>query len=129
VILTSPVTVEDAWQLSESPATQVVLIHCLLGRIHGSVTPLALSKQLWYSAMTMSRAVDELETTQVAQVERRGRERVITFPEERRATWNKVLPRLRNPIRKTVRVLEHDIHLKKVLPAGITALSKWSMLS
>jgi hypothetical protein len=112
-----------------SPATQVVLIHWLLGRIHGPVTPLELSKRLWYSTMSMSRAVDELETTQVAQVERMGRERVITFPEGRRATWNKVLPRLRNPIRKTVRVLEHDVHLKKVLPAGITALSKRSMLS
>ncbi len=112
-----------------SPATQVVLIHWLLGRIHGMATPLALSKRLWYSAMTMSRAVDELEATQAVQVERRGRERVITFPEERRATWEKVLPHLRNPISKTVRVLEHDVDLKMVLPAGINALSKRSMLS
>ncbi len=112
-----------------SPATQVVLIHWLLGRIQGSVTPLELSKQLLYSAMSMSRVVDELEITHVAKVERVGRERVITFPDERRATWSKVLPRLRNPIRKTVRVLERDVHLKNPLPAGITALSKRSMLS
>lgn len=111
-----------------SPATQVVLIHWLLGRIHGAVTPLELSKQLEYSAMSMTRAVDELETTQIAQVERIGRERLISFPEDRGATWSKVLPRLRNPISKTVRILEHDVHLQEVLPAGITALSKLSML-
>lgn len=112
-----------------SPATQVVLIHWLLGGVHGPLTPLELSKQLWYSAMTMSRAVDELEATQVAQVERMGRERLISFPEDRRATWNKVLPRLRNPISNTVRVLEQDVHRQEVLPAGITALARRSMLS
>lgn len=112
-----------------SPATQVVIIHWLLGRINGAVTPLALSKQLWYSAMSMSRAVDELETTQIAQAERMGRERLISFPEDREATWNKVLPRLRNPISNRVRVHEHDVHRHEVLPAGITALAKRSMLS
>ncbi len=48
-----------------SPATQVVLIYWLLGRIEGVVTPLELSKWLGYSAMTMSRAVDELEASKV----------------------------------------------------------------
>lgn len=112
-----------------SPATQVVLLHWLLGRIQGPVTPLQLSKQLWYSAMSMSRAVDELEATQIAQVERIGRERLISFPADRAETWTKVQPRLRNPIGNSVRVLEHDEHRKDVLPAGITALSKRSMLS
>ncbi len=112
-----------------SPATQVVLIHWLLGRIQDPVTPLELSKQLWYSAMSMSRAVDELEVTRVAKVERIGRERLISFPENRGETWSQVQPRLRSPISNTVRVFEHDVNRKEVLPAGITALSKRSMLS
>ena len=112
-----------------SPATQVVLIYWLLGRIEGLVTPLELSKQLWYSAMSMSRALDELESTQIAQVERVGRERLITFPRGREVIWQEALPRLRSPVSHSVRILEQDLQQRDVLPAGLTALSNRSMLS
>lgn len=111
-----------------SPATQVVLIHGLLGRVQGEVTPLALSQQLGYSAMTMSRALNELEISQIAQVERVGRERLVSFPSDRKAIWLQALPRLRNPVSHTARILEHDLSPQDVLPAGITALSRGSML-
>ncbi len=112
-----------------SPATQVVLIHWLLGRIQGSVTPLELSKQLWYSAMSMSRALDELESTQIAQVERVGRERLVTFTGGRKDIWQEAIPRLRNPISHTVRILERHVHRQDVLSAGMTALSARTMLN
>lgn len=112
-----------------SPVAQVVLIHWLLGRIQGSVTPLELSKQLWYSAMSMSRALDQLESTQIAHVEHTGNRRLVTFVKDRKDIWNEALPRLRNPISKTVRVLEYDLDQKNMLAAGTTALSVWSMLS
>ncbi len=112
-----------------SPATQVVLIYWLLGRIDASVTPLELSKQLGYSAMTMSRAVDELEASKLAQVERSGRERWVTFSDNRKTIWQEARPRLRNPIRQIVRILEDELPQQNMLPAGITALSSQSMLS
>jgi len=114
-----------------SPATQVVLIHWLLGRIDGSVTPLELSKQLRYSAMTMSRAVDELEASKVAHVERVGRERIVSFTdsENRQTIWHEVLPKIRNPISHIVRISEHELPEQNVLPAGITALSLRTMLN
>ena len=112
-----------------SPATQVVLIHWLLGRIEGSVTPLELSKQLWYSAMTMSRAVDELVVTKVIQVERAGRERLVTFSENRRAIWEDVIHRLRNPVSKIVRVFENKLPRENVVAAGITALALRTILN
>lgn len=112
-----------------SPATQVVLIYWLLGRIEASVTPLELSKLLWYSSMTMSRAVDELEASKVAHVERVGRERLVTFAENRKAIWHDVRLRMRNPISNTVRILERDLPRENIVPAGITALSLRSMLS
>ena len=93
------------------------------------MTPLALSKQLWYSAMTMSRALDELEASKIAQVERFGRERLVTFTVDRNVVWQESLPRLRNPISRTVRILEHELHRQDVLPAGISALSYRSMLN
>jgi len=112
-----------------SPATQVVLIHWLLGRIGGAVTPLELSKQLGYSAMTMTRAVDELAVTKVASVERAGRERLVSFSENRSDIWQQVLPLLRNPISKTVRLFEDNLSRENVVVAGTTALSAWSMLN
>lgn len=111
-----------------SPATQVVLIHGLLGRVQGAVTPLALSQRLGYSAMTMSRALNELEISQIAQVERVGRERLVSFSGDRRAIWLQALPRLHNPVSHTARILEHDLSPQDVLPAGITALARGSML-
>ena len=112
-----------------SPATQVVLIHWLLGRIDGSVTPLELSKQLYYSAMTMSRAVDELEASKVARVKRVGRERFVTFLDDRQAIWQEMFPKMRNPISHTVRISKHELPEKNVLPAGMTALSSRTMLN
>jgi len=112
-----------------SPATQVVLIHWLLGRIEGSVTPLALSKQLGYSAMTMSRAVDELVVTNVIQVERSGRERLVTFSENRRTIWQHVFPRLRNPVSKVVRIFKNKLPRENVVIAGVTALALRTLLN
>lgn len=112
-----------------SPATQVLLISWLLGRVGESVTPLVLSKQLWYSAMTMSRALDELEASKIALVERLGRERVITFNGGNNTIWQESLPRLRNPVSQTVRILEKELNRQNVLPAGISALSHQSMLN
>ena len=112
-----------------SPATQVVLINWLLRRVGESVTPLALSKQLCYSAMTMSRALNELEASKIAQVERFGRERFVTFTADRQAIWQESLPRLRNPVSSTVRIIEQELNRQDVLPAGTTALSHRSMLN
>ena len=112
-----------------SPATQVVIIHWLLGRMDSPVTPLALSKLLGYSAMTMSRALDELEASELAQVERAGRERVVSFIKSPKAVWDKAYPRMRNPISRAVRIFEREIPHKQCVPAGITALSRQTMLS
>jgi len=112
-----------------SPATQVVIIHWLLGRMQGPVTALELSKQLHYSSMTMSRALDELEITQIAQVTRSGKERLLTFFNERQIIWKQALPQLRNPVSHTVRILERDLQRQDMLPAGITALSNQTMLN
>ena len=111
-----------------SPSAQVVLIAWLLGKIEGNVTAQDLSKQLGYSAMSMSRVINELESTQVAEIERIGRERVVSFTESHATVWQKALPRLRNPVSKMVRISEQDLHRPDALPAGVTALSLRSML-
>jgi hypothetical protein len=119
-----PVSVEKY-----SPAAQVVVIHGLLGRMEAPTTPLALSKQMGYSAMSMSRAFDELEATHAGKIERIGKERVLLFPKNRRTLWERLKPRLRDPVQKQVYVFLHDIQRLELLPAGISALSAYSMLA
>ena len=110
------------------PATQVVLIHWLLGRLSEPVTPLALSKQLSYSTMTMSRALDELEALEIGHVERKGRERLLAFAMEKQTVWQEMLPRLKNPVRYLKRIAQRELPSNDALPAGLTALSKQTML-
>jgi len=112
-----------------SPASQVVLFYHLLGRIQGPITPTKLSNLFGYSSMTMSRVFDEYEATDIASVEKIGRSRFISFPDDRRTIWHKALPRLRSPIVQTYRVFTHELSWQKLLRAGLTALSVKTMLS
>lgn len=117
-----------------SPATQVVLIYGLLGRIKEPVSPLELSKKLFYSTMTMSRAFDELEAMELGHIERIGRERLLTLALEKRHIWKEALPRLKSPVRDHKRIAEwymrrtDIVRFGDALPAGITALSKQTMI-
>ena len=114
---------------SFSPATQVVLIYELLGKLDNVATPLSLSKQLGYSTMTMSRALDELETAKIGQVERVGRERLLSFAGSRKMIWQDAKPLLQNPISYVVRIFENELKHRYALSAGISALSSWTMLA
>jgi hypothetical protein len=117
-----------------SPATQVVLIYGLLGGIKEPISPLELSKKLFYSTMTMSRAFDELEAIELGHVERIGRERLLTLAQEKRLVWKEALPRLKSPVRYQKRIAERDMRRNDLflagdaLAAGLTALSKQTMI-
>ncbi len=112
-----------------SPATQVLLLYALTGGVKTPGTPKTLAKELGYTTMTMSRALDEIEANDLGKVGRRGRERLIEFPSDPQTLWKAALPYLRNPVREIVRI-EH----KKPAPelrivAGETALAEYSVLA
>jgi len=112
-----------------SPATQVVVIHALTGRIETcGVTPGELARALGYTAMTMTRALDELEALGLGEVRRQGRERRLTFPAGRKILWAQARPRMRNPVRQVVRFLETDVPEEFRLLAGESALAARTML-
>lgn len=111
-----------------SPATQVLLIAGLVGAVEDGVNVSLLARRLGYTAMTMSRAVSELEASALVTVLRRGRERTLVFGKDRHALWQTALPYLRNPIRETVRVKERELPERHRLLAGETALATMSML-
>ena len=75
-----------------SPSTQVVVLHAMLRDAGQVLIPSEMAPLLGYSAMTMTRAFDELEAAKLAEVTVRGRERCLRFIADRREIWEKLSP-------------------------------------
>ena len=111
-----------------SPSTQVVVLHELLRDAGEVLIPAEMAPRLGYSAMTMTRAFDELETAKLAEVTVRGRERCLRFIGDRREIWEKAQPFLRNPVSKRLFIRRIN-GAEGATHAGLTALAHYSMLA
>lgn len=111
-----------------SPSTQVVVLYALLRDAGQVLIPTEMAPRLGYSAMTMTRAFDELETANLAEVTFRGRERCLLFNGGRKEIWEKAQPFLRSPVNK--RLLIRRVEGTGVgISAGLTALAHYSMIA
>ena len=113
---------------SFKPATQATLIFWLLRGGGEPITPLRMRRELGYSPMTMTRAFDELEDTEIGNVTKRGKERCLRFVGPKREIWNKALPYLKSPVTKRVRVPRPQEPIGG-MRAGLAALADYSMLA
>ena len=111
-----------------SPSTQVVVLHAMLRDAGQVLIPAEMAPLLGYSAMTMTRAFDELETARLAEVTVRGRERCLRFIGDRREIWEKAQPFLRSPVNKRLFIRRID-GAEGAIRAGLTALAHYSMLA
>jgi hypothetical protein len=111
-----------------SPATQAVLIYALNGGILVPVTPKELSGKLGYKPMTLTRALDEIESARLCTVKRNGRKRLL-FPENKEELWKHSRPFLQNPVRSIKRIMEENLPQIQRLAAGESALAQCSMLT
>jgi hypothetical protein len=111
-----------------SPSTQVVVLNAMLCDAGQVLIPSEMAPLLGYSAMTMTRAFDELETAKLAEVTVRGRERCLRFIGDRREIWEKAQPFLRNPVSKRL-FIRHIDGAEGANRAGLTALAHYSMLT
>lgn len=113
------------------PAAQLLVLLGLSGAVQQPRTPKELAYTLNYTAMTMTRAFNELEANELAQVVRQGRERHLSFVLSKRALWKKALPMLRNPCKETVRVMKTALQKSEaaIYLAGEHALAEQSMLA
>lgn len=111
------------------PATQTVLLLALNGEIAEAATPKDLGVRLGYTRMTMTRALDEIKATGLGEVVRKGRERLLTFPEGRSGLWQAALPYLHSPVRQSYRVREEALPTAHLFTAGETALAGRTMLT
>ena len=109
-----------------SPSAQMVLLsHLLRKTIIETWTATALSDALGTSKMTMSRAIDELASHDLVDVQAEGRQKRVIFKNDRRTLWENALPHLRSPVQRRVYVEREDsigVH------AGLTALSEVTMI-
>ena len=111
-----------------SPSTQVVVLHAMLRDAGQVLIPSEMAPLLGYSAMTMTRAFDELETAKLAEVTVRGRERCLRFIGDRREIWEKAQPFLRSPVNKRLFIRRIN-GAEGATHAGLTALAHYSMLA
>jgi DNA-binding MarR family transcriptional regulator len=82
-----------------SPSTQVLLFDHLLKGIEETLIPSRIAARLSYSAMTVGRAMDELEELGLAQIRKIGREKHLSFLRQGRDLFEAALPYLRDPVR------------------------------
>ena len=112
-----------------SPSTQALIIHILLSKtLEIKITPAQSAQYLGYSAMTMTRAFDELESTGLGEIISEGRERSLRFIESAKDIWAKAQPFLRSPVKK--RLFISQVDFEPLWPrAGLAALAHYSMLA
>ncbi len=115
-------------RLTFSPATQALVIHALLRDASDVLIPAELAGRLGYSAMTMTRAFDELEAAKLGEIALRGRERCLRFGQDRRQLWANAEPFLRTPVMKRL-FIQHLKLASPALRAGLSALAQYSMLA
>ncbi len=110
-----------------SPAAQRMFLYFLVNRIEqGEVSK--LPQILDISAMTASRAVQELTALGLIQSERSGRKKNFTLEKDRKALFQRAEPYLNDPVRKRVFVSQTP-ELMSLPKSGLTALSVQTMLN
>lgn len=110
-----------------SPAAQLVVLAALLDGLTGG-TPGELAARLRYSAMSMSRAVDELDVAGLITTETSGKFRHFRFTDDGPTLWRRALPLLRNPVRKR-RTVRWHIEVVNLPLAGDSALARYTDLA
>lgn len=111
------------------PVTQSILLLALNDILEPPVTPKLLAATLGVSAMSTTRALDEIEANGLGRIVRRGRERLLDFPQGRALLWKAAAPLMRNPVRTRIRVAEETLPADFRLQAGETALASVTMLA
>lgn len=111
-----------------SPSTQTLLLHVLWAKETTTMTPAVIAHRLGYSAMTMTRAFDELETASIGEHSVRGKERHLHFAEPGKPLWEKMLPYLNTPVRKRLYVAS-SMQPRSGSLAGQSALARYTLLS
>lgn len=112
-----------------SASAQVLLLY-YLQKMEVADWPLnRWAEVLPYSAMTISRACQELAAAGLCDPEKRGRQVILRLNPDRRALWNKSQPRMRTPVMRATPVRVLAVNSLRLFDSGPTALSRLTMLA
>lgn len=111
-----------------NPSAQALGIYLCLKNTDEIITPAKIARQLGYSAMTLTRAFDELEANGIGEFFDQGRERCMRLTENKKTMWEKILPLLRSPVKKRFYIRTKDQKQPGPL-SGLSALAHYSMLA
>lgn len=111
-----------------APSTQVLVLYLCQNNEEELNTPVQIARHLGYSAMTLTRAFDELEGLGIGDFSSYGRERRVKFPGDKKIIWEKALPLLRSPVIKRFYIKTKDKERPGPL-SGLSALAYYSMLA
>lgn len=111
-----------------SPVAQAILFYHLLQLDERQNTPSRLAKALYYSAMSVGRAFEELLMHKLAMISKVGRTKKLQFADDGQSLLEKARPLLRSPARNQL-----DIQTGSMMPdtmrAGESALASLTDLS
>jgi DNA-binding MarR family transcriptional regulator len=119
---------QQAETLIFSPSTQAVVLYAIYHGEQEMFTPKDMAKNLGYSAMTMTRAFDELQQAGIGEHTVKGRERCLQFHDKGKALWEKVLQFMKTPVLKRLHVLLLQ-NKEPGIYAGLDALARYTMLA
>jgi hypothetical protein len=114
-----------------SPAAQALLLRALLSTsTQTEWNPAAMADEVGYTAMTVSRVVNELTNAGVAKLDQRGRVRWLLMERPSAETWELIRPRLRTPIKRQfwARIVT-AVNRKDTPLAGLSALAHYTQLA
>ncbi|HPG35697.1 MAG TPA: hypothetical protein PLG63_05110, partial [bacterium] len=105
-----------------SPSTQVFLLSAIIND-NGQYCPRNAAEKLGYSQMTLSRVFDELEAAGIGAHTISGKERFLTFENDKKALWEKIKPYLQSPVKK--RTVFYGDKTERMYLSGLSALSAY----
>lgn len=111
-----------------SPTAQLILLAVLLGEPLEDTNQTELAARLQVAIMSISRALDELETLGIAKPRHVGRQRRLHLLANGEDLWTSVRDKLQTPVRKVRRI--HGTLDDATAPrAGESALARYTMLA
>ncbi len=111
-----------------SPVTQLLVIMAIKDEGLHVKSPSEFAKLLGCSAMSMTRSARELESLELAKINKIGRKQQILFNHQGKDLWLVARKKMVNPVRKRIWIKSVPDHWQGVW-AGESALAKYSMIS
>lgn len=112
-----------------SPIAQVLVLLALFQDDIERENPTKLAIRLGYSKMTVGRAFDEIETFELAEGNKLGKERRIHFARQGKELWDAALPFLRDPVKRRVLINGQTRTQNLGMLAGESALAQHSNIN